>query len=210
MGLVHTPRVIASIAKGLWQRRSTENVGLVGVGPSRPHIYKARAGFFDVDYLGNLSKAAYLTHCEYARWEMTSCNGMVGNMFHDKVDYVAPAATIRFRREVRPLFRQFQIDTCIAGLDEKHIYFIQNFRYPVEGDSRVRAQVLITHVAVQNRQVIDPRKYLEKTGVDPEEIAKISLPNCDAVMKDQFERWQELDDSMRKAAAVEDETHAGF
>jgi len=59
MGLIHTPRVVASIGRGLYKRRMAEG-GVpptkVGIGEENKHIYKARLGLFDVDYLGHLNK----------------------------------------------------------------------------------------------------------------------------------------------------------
>lgn len=71
MGLVHTPRVIFTIAKGLLTgkgklSRNIPTNSVLGVGDNF-HSYQARAGVFDVDYLGHMNNASFLAHCEMAR-----------------------------------------------------------------------------------------------------------------------------------------------
>jgi acyl-CoA thioesterase FadM len=119
MGIVHTPRVIASVAKGLLRKSPNK---LVGLGPDNPHIYHARVGLFDVDYLGHLNNAAYLSHAEYARWEFVAENGLVQTMFKHNTHFLVAGLAIRYRREVRPLFRKFEVQTYFAGINERHIY----------------------------------------------------------------------------------------
>jgi hypothetical protein len=53
MGVVHTPRTLISIAKGLWKSRQDPNARNAAIGI--PHIYTARLGVFDVDYLGHMN-----------------------------------------------------------------------------------------------------------------------------------------------------------
>ena len=67
MGIVHIPRTAASIAKGYIKRRmsplSDKEKNLVGVGFKQPpHVYTSRAGLFDVDLMGHMNNASYLTH----------------------------------------------------------------------------------------------------------------------------------------------------
>lgn len=62
MGLVHTPRTIASICKGLLNRRRdpTEGLRVMGIGEANRHVYHARLGLFDVDYLGHMNNGMYI------------------------------------------------------------------------------------------------------------------------------------------------------
>lgn len=56
MGLIHTPRTIVSICKGLLKRRREPlETGAVGIGEGNRHVYQARLGLFDVDYLGHMN-----------------------------------------------------------------------------------------------------------------------------------------------------------
>jgi acyl-CoA thioesterase FadM len=212
MGLTHTPRVIASIARGLLRRRGTTEKAILegsGIGPQHPHLYQARAGLLDVDYLGHLNNAAYLSHAELARWELTAYNGLMSHMYHDKVAYLVSSSAIRYRREVRPIFRKFQIDTFVSAFSEKHIWFSQNFRYPIPGQNRVRAQMIMKGVAVQNRKVLDPRVYFKTLGYDAELIDQLSIPNADEsdLTDRMFEQFDAFEESLKEVATLDDEAH---
>lgn len=75
MGLIHTPRTIYSIANGLTKRywfyrsspgaKATSNTLLrdpttVAIGENNHHIYQARLGLLDVDYLGHMNNGMLL------------------------------------------------------------------------------------------------------------------------------------------------------
>lgn len=118
MGLVHTPRVILSTAKG-WLRK-----GSIGkeVGYTKPYKYYARAGLFDVDYMGHMNNASFLSHAELARWEMTAANGFIEAMMKSNIHFVVQSTTARYRAEVRPIFRKFQVDSTLCAVDEKNAW----------------------------------------------------------------------------------------
>jgi acyl-CoA thioesterase FadM len=119
MTFIHTPRVIASLVRGLRQRSSSNIDGIV---PGKPHKYHARVGVFDVDYLGHMNNAAFLSHAEYARWEMTAANGLVQAMYKTNTHFMVSSASCRYRAEVRPLFRKFEVQSMVGGMDEKNIW----------------------------------------------------------------------------------------
>lgn len=208
MGLVHTPRVLFSLVKGLVKRRMypEPNVGLGDV----PHIYSARAGLFDVDYLGHLNNAAYLNHAELARWEMTAYNGLLTAMMKNNVAFMVAGSVVRYRREIRPIFCRFQIETTVAGLDDtNNIWIMQNFRYPAKGQDRVLAQVLIRGIAVQDRKVIDPRHlFVNLCGMDKNIVDKLIMPNVsNEAIEILLEKYADLEDQFRQVAALDDEKH---
>jgi hypothetical protein len=75
MGLIHTPRTIYSIASGLskrfWLYRSSDGTKApsnmlmrdpttVAIGENNHHIYRARLGLLDVDYLGHMNNGMFL------------------------------------------------------------------------------------------------------------------------------------------------------
>jgi hypothetical protein len=74
MGLIHTPRTIYSIANGLSKRhwfyrsngkKSSPSDALlrdpttVAIGENNHHIYQARLGLIDVDYLGHMNNGTF-------------------------------------------------------------------------------------------------------------------------------------------------------
>lgn len=118
--IIHSPRVIVSIAKGL--RSRSPDSKFVGFLPGNPHIYTARAGLFDVDYLGHMNNASSLTHAEYARWEMTAANGALEAMYKTNTHFMVASSAIRFRRQVRPIFRKFEVQSVLGGIDNRHFW----------------------------------------------------------------------------------------
>ncbi|KAL7562979.1 hypothetical protein ACA910_018617 [Epithemia clementina (nom. ined.)] len=217
MGLVHTPRVIYTVAKGLLTSHGKPShdkaKSIVGVGENI-HSYVARAGFFDVDYLGHMNNAAYLSHAELARWELTAQNGMLGLMLPKGINFLVASTSVRFRREVRPLFRKFQIDSSLVAMDHRHVWMVHNFRYPIPGRNRVRAQVIVQGVVTQwnKKGVLDPREFFRDTcGFDSDLVESLNYPGVgnEAVSK-MLDGFVSLDQSLRTVAAEDDKTHEGL
>ena len=208
MVLLTTPRTLVSIGKGLLKRRAdgATVAAMSGIGSDNPHVYTARAGFWDVDYLGHMNNAMYLSHAELARWEWTAYNGMLAAISKRNMTFLVKGSCIRYRQEIRPIFRKFQVDSCIEGLDEKHLWISQKFRY--SSDDRVRAQVLVQGVAVKGREVLDPRIFLKDIGMDSDTVDSLSLPNVpNATVEAMLERYSALEDSMRAQASEDDKRH---
>jgi hypothetical protein len=91
-------------------------------------------------------------------------------------------------------------------MNECIIYRYQTFRYPQDGNDRVRAQVLVKGVTVRERKVVDPRSFLiEHVGMDPELVEASSRPNEDQSMEEMITHFEELDVSFRSSAALDDD-----
>lgn len=210
MVLLTTPRTAFSIGKGLLKRRASGSetaAALSGIGLDNPYVYTARAGLFDVDFLGHMNNAMYLSHAELARWEWTAYNGMLSAMTKKNLHFLVKGSCIRYRQEIRPLFRHFQVDSCIAGLDEKHLWMTQKFRY--SSDDRVRAQVMLQGVAVKGRHVLNPSVFLKDIGMDADIVDSLILPNVpNATVETMLECYSALEEAMR-AEASEDDAQRG-
>ncbi|KAL9185375.1 hypothetical protein ACHAXT_003152 [Thalassiosira profunda] len=213
MGLVHGPRTVAAVCRGLARRRlsplSDTEKALVGVGTSNPpHVYSARAGLFDVDLMLHMNNASYLTHAELARWEWTAYNGTLGANFRSQSFFIVTASFIRFRREIAPLHK-FQIETRLGGIDERNLWVYQTFHYPKGDEQRgkVLAQAYTQGVITKKGKVIDPRDWL----VDNIPAAKDALEELepsnepDALFDEKSTRFMHLEDAMRKSAALHDD-----
>ena len=146
MGIIHIPRVIAAIARGQYRRRrlvqklqlqdnnnesnTTANQRHVynqdfvgsGFGLSNPHVYNGRCGILDIDIFGHMNNASYLSHAEYARWDCTAYNGLMETMLSTRTMFIVASSSIKYRREIKPLFKQFVLHTYIAGLDPRNIW----------------------------------------------------------------------------------------
>ena len=78
MGLIHTPRTIYSVLNGVYKRQiflrqqnplptattatsigTPKNTMTIGLEQTNPHLYQARLGLFDVDYLGHMNNGAF-------------------------------------------------------------------------------------------------------------------------------------------------------
>lgn len=154
----------------------------------------------------------YLVHAELARWELTAYNGLLSTMYKHNVHFFVAGSCIRYRREIRPLFRKFQIDSYVAGLDERNIWISHKFRYPVPGQDRVRAQILVQGVAVKDKKVLDPRTFFkEQVGVDADIVDRLTLPNVgEATMEEMLERYVGLEEAMKKDANLDDQSRPGI
>jgi len=135
-------------------------------------------------------------------------------MYKERTKYLVAGATIRFRREVRPIFRKFQIETTVCGLDDRNLFISHNFRLPAKEnypESRILAQIIVQGVTVKGRDVVEPANFLkEKAGMDAELIDSLVLPGNkheSAVVEELLERYMALDESLKKVAANDDEKH---
>lgn len=153
MGIVHIPRTIASCARGYYRRWSSplsiEKLAVVGIGPNNPHRYQGRVGLFDFDSLGHMNNAAYLTHAELARWEMSALNGSLVKCVREKYLFIANGCTVRYRKEIGP-FKRFDIETYVGSFDKRNIWMYQTFRQPGDG-GRILAQFLLQVVVVKDQ-----------------------------------------------------------
>jgi acyl-CoA thioesterase FadM len=185
---------------------------LTGIGENF-HNYQARCGLFDIDYLGHLNNAAFLSHAEYTRWEMSAANNLLPAMYRSKTNFLVSGTAIRFRREVRPLWRKFQVDTSVVALDERYMWILHKFRYPEAGRNRVRAHIIAQGVAVRGREVIDPQEFFKQNvGINEDVIDRISLPSehIGRSVEEMIERFSALDGAMRSDATLDDESHEGI
>lgn len=209
--LIHTPRTIHAIGKGLMRSRKDPKTaqGVAGIGHKNPFVSFNRAGIFDCDYLLHMNNAAYLSHAEYARWELCAYNGLMNSMYNDNVHFMVGGTAVRFRREIRPVFRAFEVHSFVARVDERSMWVYHTFRYAPGGKDpgRIRAQVLCQGLTVQNRKVIDPRVYLkENVGIDADIVDSISTTESDnSTMDELFNTYAALEDQFKDASQQDDE-----
>lgn len=235
MAILHTPRTIAAIARGILKRRSTLTavpstasvLPFVGVAPhgkksdnnSDAHVYKSKLNvLFDADYLGHMNNASYLNHAEYARWQWTAENGTLQTMYKSGIHFVVTNTAIRFRKEISVRRRSFEIHTNLIAIDDRHLWMQHTFRSPTihNQKGRIMAQVGVQAVAVQNRKVVNPSSLLEKIGVSSDDIDSLKwkddseetdISGYNSGSEDAItflKQFQNLDDALRKDAAVDD------
>lgn len=136
-------------------------------------------------------------------------------MYKNNVNYLVVGTTIRYRKEIRPIFRKFQIDTTVCGVDERNMWISHKFRLPAKGEkhkeSRVMAQMIVQGVAVKGRDVIDPGIFLkDQVGFDADLVDSMTMPNVareSEIVEEMLERYAALEESLKKAAAEDDEKY---
>ena len=218
VGLIHTPRTLYHVAQGMIKRQKDgAAAALGGIGKENPFVSTGRAGMFDTDYLLHMNNAAYLSHAEYARWELCAYNGLMETMLRNNINFVVGGTSVRFRQEIG-LLRKFEVHTFLAKLDERHLWMYHTFRYPPSGKDpgRIKAQVVCQGLAIQGRNVLDPRVFLkDKVGVDPDIVDALSVPSPEdqqsegAIMANMMDSYLSLESAFKDAASMDDERLLG-
>jgi hypothetical protein len=138
---------------------------------------------------------------------------MLSAMFRKSVNYFVVGTAIRYRKEIRPIFRRFQIDTEVCGLDNRNLFISHKFRLPSIDNhppSRLMAQMIVQGVAVKGKDVINPIDFLKddvgmhSNAIDALVITKIDKSN---VVEQLMEQYLALDETFKKAAAEDDEKY---
>jgi acyl-CoA thioesterase FadM len=212
MGIVHIPRTIAAITRGMVKRRlsplSENEKSLVGVGLNNPpHIYSSRAGLFDVDLMFHMNNASYLTHAELARWEWTAFGGTLAESMRSASPFIVSASFIRFRREVPPL-KKFDIETRLVNIDDRHLWVYQTFHHNKGSErDKVLAQVFTQGVVTNKGKVINPRLFLEKAlnAKDALDDLITTSNDTESIFDEKADRFLQLEDVLRRSANLYDE-----
>lgn len=214
VGLIHTPRTIFAIGKGLLKRRSIGDAtcAVGGIGPENPYVSTGRPGPLDTDYLMHMNNAAYLNHAEYGRWELCAYNGLLQAMYKNNVNFMVDSNMIRFRKEIAPIYKKFEIHSFVARMDQRSMWIYQTFRFPKsdKDPGRIRAHSLCQGIVLQGRTIIDPRIFLrDMAGMDPDTIEAMSsedeLQDEHAVFADMIQKYGEMEAVMKTAAAMDDD-----
>jgi len=199
-------------------------------------VYRARPNLlWDVDYMGHINNAAYLTHAEYARWEWTAEAGALAAMYQKGLHFVVTQTAVRFRKEI-PLRQDFEIHSILAALDDRHLWIHQTFRggdkkkddnidgenNGTGGKGRILAQVLVQAAIVQNRKVVHPCRMLEAMDIPKNVAESLAWKRDDADHADDgnnknnngnddndlsflLQSFHDLDIAFRREAAHDDE-----
>ncbi|GKY98258.1 thioesterase [Mayamaea pseudoterrestris] len=205
MVLIHTPRTLVAIGKGL-MRKGASDAQRIGLGDC-PHVYTSRVGLLDLDYMGHMNNAAYLSHAELARWQMTTESGMLHKGYKKNCFFVVTASTVRYRKEIR--YGKFNIETRFMGFDDKSMWGIHNFYVPNKKDQaasrRVRAQVLVKAAVLRENKLISPKEFY--TGIlelEDDIIKQQESFYGDESFQEMVRNYTALEESMRTAAALEE------
>jgi len=157
-----------------------------------------------------MNNAAYFSHAEFARWEWMSENGTLEGMLKAKAAFLVAGATIRYRRDIRPLFRTFRVESYLAQVDERDLWINHTFHHAEKGDGRARTQVLVRGAVVQGKKgLINPMEFFNEYGGIPMDVLdrlKVGEGETTALDHENVAKYKTLDDSMKAAAAEDDKT----
>ena len=120
MGIIHTPRVFLTVAKGLFKQSSNPEIR-ARLGLADPHTYRSRAGVVDYAF-GHLNNAAYLSHAEYARCAMMAENGWLNAMIKNRAMLVVVSQSCRYRVEIKPFLQQFEVESTVIGMEDRNMW----------------------------------------------------------------------------------------
>jgi acyl-CoA thioesterase FadM len=193
MGLIHTPRVLTSIARGWLQRRNhlrsieakhgRTNDATIAAAPFAPveapsalHLPPAsgmgpnhgrhvyEARAGFIDYaFGHLNNAAYLTHAELARWQMLAYAGLFPHMTKTSTHLVVAGTTVRYRKEIKPFRCNFRIESYFGRIEGQRLWAIHDFFVPDSSSSLGLAS------AKSRAQMVVPCVWVRKGKVvDPQ------------------------------------------
>ena len=213
MGLLHVPRAVMACARGYYRRKVTPSSvaagtsDVIGISPQHPHTYDGRVGLFDVDGYAHMNNASYFVHAELARWQMSAENGSLDNMLNQRIAFIVTGQAIRYRREIGPLFKSFQINTFVSGIDDRNLWLYHTFHNPgTDGDNGgeqgpALAQILVQSVVTQNGKVMKPSKYLADVyGADESVIDRLAKMHEDELLMQKKFKFGELESILRESA----------
>jgi len=80
--------------KGVEQSKS-----LVGLGVSKPHIWKSyNSPLLDCDLNMHMNNSSFVYNCELSRWHLSGKNGLLGLVMKNKYQFLVGGQAIRYRR----------------------------------------------------------------------------------------------------------------
>ncbi len=130
----------------------------------------------DIDIALHMNNGMYLSVFDLGRFDLMIRSGVWAQMRRRKWSPVAAGETITFRRSLQ-LGQRYTIETRIAGLDERAIYFEQ--RAVVAGEIYARAYV--------GTRLVSPSGPVSNDEI----IAAFGTPPSDLVLPEWVHTWRQ-------------------
>lgn len=127
----------------------------------------------DLDVLWHVNNGTYLSMLDVARVDLMLRSGMAKRLQRAGYYPVVAAETIRFRRSLR-LFERFEVETKVAGWDEKAVIIHHRFwrREELVAEAFVRARFLARKGGtVSTRELLELLSWREPSPELPAWIA---------------------------------------
>lgn len=129
------------------------------IGPLDSARMPMRVWFSDIDINGHINNGRYLTLMDFARLDHSIRTGMAKEALKRKWWPLAGAATVKFRKELKPLER-FEAVTRIASWDHKWLYFEHRL---VKGDV-LHTIAFVKAVVKKGKDTIPPAEVMASIG----------------------------------------------
>ncbi|OQR99176.1 hypothetical protein THRCLA_06589 [Thraustotheca clavata] len=161
-------RALWNIGAGVLSRAFIKDKqALNGIGFIKPHIWKARTGFLDIDINLHLNNSSYLYNMELARWHMTGVMGLLGLAVKQKWMFLVASQTIRYRRSIAP-FAPYEIHTKMVYWDDNWMYISHQFVCPKTG--ALYADALTRGIIKKGKKTISLQEAADALGTTVPEI----------------------------------------
>ena len=142
-------------------------VGKPALLPFKTHVFKTRAGIFDVDINMHLNNASLILACEFSRWNFIAGTDLLGAAIKNRWAFMVGSQAVRYRFEIGA-FEKFEVHTDIIACDESWLWV----RHVVNSKGRKSAHCLTRVIIKSGRDTVPPSKVLELCGVDSSTIPK--------------------------------------
>jgi len=117
----------------------------------------------DLDAFGHMNNGRYLTVADLGRQDMALRSGLLRAWLRERLVPVVGAATIRYKRSLRP-FRRYQLHTRFLGWDDRWFYIEQRFTRR----GKLYAVALIKGMVRQGGVPVAPSQMAVASGLTPE------------------------------------------
>ncbi len=136
----------------------------------------------DLDFNMHMTNSRYLSIMDLGRVDFLVRTGLAKMLLQHKRQAVLGAATIRYRRALKP-FQEYHLHTRIVGLDEKWFYIEQRFI----SQGELVAYALVRGVFINRQGSIPMQQILHEQGL-PQKIPELS---------ETLQNWSKLDEAMK-------------
>lgn len=134
------------------------------IGPWDTAVTPFRVWPTDLDGLGHMNNAKYLSLLDLARMDLLLRSPLWRRTNREGWYAVVAAQTIRYRRSLQP-WQKFKVHTSIIGFDEKAIYFRSDFRV---GDDVYASAVAQSRMLRRGGGHVTPKELVDVVGSAPE------------------------------------------
>eukprot|EP00121_Abeoforma_whisleri_P011213 Awhi_evm1s10339 len=176
---------------------------------SKPHIWKRRNGFLDIDVNLHMNNASFTYNCEMARYHYSGITGLIDVAFENRWAFIVASHAYKYKKPMPP-FVKYEIQTKVEAIDEKFLYISHIFTSPTNSPDEIPAKVYCqgtVKAAITGRKgTVAPAEAFLKIGYSEEEIKTLSSPK-NIPLFEHFLNWDKAaNESLRSALSPVEKT----